>query len=1453
MQQRRGPRWRPWARWALAALALACLAHLPARVTAAGVADLLQQAAASGGGGASSTVTVVGSPPPSGPPAPAEATPGGSPSPGAVTPVTSPTPDSSSGGGGLNAGAILGGGFAPSPSPPPLMPPFPPGQVAMDPSKVDNSMQSYTVASMADMVAAVAAASARNCTQPCSTINVVADITLGSLSDTLRLSGPAYINGACSAGTCKIDGGGKFQIMKIEGYYAYADIRNIEFANGRQDQATVGVFGGAVEVFNLGKAVFTDCKFTKNTAGRAGAVACYAGASANFTNCDFVGNNAQTVGGAVLVGGASSYAKKCRFVDNSAGQGGGAIEMEGQDTMLLEDCTFQGSEAGNGWGPDIYLRYSTQSKLYITPPDTAVGVEPSDGAILIYAPPSPPSPPPSPSPMSPPPLPPPAPPSPPHPAPRPPPPPQPPAPPAPPSFVVNSEAQLAAAIKGRKSNIQLMGHIVLTGQFGNESTVNLLPDLEVPTTITGFCTTLGGLCILDAKQLGRILYGSGPWIKLTLVNVRLVNGNSRDESGGAVLLENGGSLEASNCAFERNWGRYGGAIDVKNGSAVTITGASFYSNKAGISGGALRTQGNLLCTGCTFNQNKAPLGGAVDLAPNTWAGFQQYTFTGNDAVKAGDDIAMDSANTTVLAFDPFPPTGVNIYPNGTEKRDRLLNITIVWLGESQRPEGKPLPAAPVASPPPPPLPPASPPAPPRADPFKPSILAYSERDLAAALQIPNAVIGLKSHVVPTGAVKSDKSLFPYVQYEITIVGMCNASEAQQAGQNWGTKCTIDAKRLWKIFYITPSDPNTGGPRMKVTFKNLRFMNGNSKMGFGGAVEVFGPVDVTFINCEFGGSISGDAGAVGIVSAGVMKFINCAFYDNYCQWGSGGAVSTSAETWFVGCSFERNIVGNNGGAVLLEGGCPAGFFLDYWFKGNWADGQGKDIYVRNYYSTQALFDVMPDPDGAPNVFHEAAVYQYTAPPPAPPSPPSPPPPPFPDPPKPPRPPRVDPPSPPPPPKPPAPSPPAVLVPPKKAYSEQDLWDMIQDTWNDEVQVGVHIKFADDGPWATNGAPTITRPLTIIGKCGAVNSNGGACFLDAQGWSQNILRVSGSNGRVTLRNLRFTGVQSSDAGAVVVDMGADVQAWYCDFSRNTAAVGAGLTVRDPQSSAELSFCSLWQNSADGNGGAISISSGSVSLINCSLSQNTAMYGGGIAMDSSAALSAANTSWSNNNAFVFGDDLYVEDPSSSRVYLDPYPDPVAIIYPSKAGKTWKQIAPAAPAEYSPPRPPHPPYPPPSPPKPPKPSPPPNPPPSPAPPLQPPSPPSPPPPPVVPKGRPFPFGSYWSWSTSIGFVIWFIVGILTMAFLVLTVVFHKRIFSPIPWDYTRIKLEEPPAKAGGSGGTGVAKSHASGAVLGQFGDMERQDPNEVVETPTMLHIMGQNNLLQRTGFRKDDAELEE
>ena len=232
---------------------------------------------------------------------------------------------------------------------------------------------------------------------------------------------------------------------------------------------------------------------------------------------------------------------------------------------------------------------------------------------------------------------------------------------------------------------------------------------------------------------------------------------------------------------------------------------------------------------------------------------------------------------------------------------------------------------------------------------------------------------------------------------------------------------------------------------QIVFKNLRIMNGNSKMGFGGAVEVSGPVDLTFINCEFGGSISewrwcclgacllrqqhgsgaaplahvhgGEcrnapelsllllhgctrppplpqvamaarwalcprassssrtapsttttangaaearvSAAWGPLRVGRRSCMVCEGSStaqqtdgSVRQWSAGclpwllpssapstahlrpppnRAVSTSAETWFVNCEFERNVVGNNGGAVLLEGGCPAGFFLNNWFK------------------------------------------------------------------------------------------------------------------------------------------------------------------------------------------------------------------------------------------------------------------------------------------------------------------------------------------------------------------------------------------------------------------------------------------------------------------------------------------------------------------------------------------
>jgi hypothetical protein len=150
--------------------------------------------------------------------------------------------------------------------------------VILDPSQVNNTMMSYTVRSAADFLAVLAVANARNCTEPCSTIVVEADITLAP-DQTLAVNGSVVILGACADAPCKVDGGGATQLLRVSGYYGYAEVSNLEFANGKRNDASKGVFGGAVEVFQLGKAIFTNCKFTSNSAGQGGAVAAYSGAA----------------------------------------------------------------------------------------------------------------------------------------------------------------------------------------------------------------------------------------------------------------------------------------------------------------------------------------------------------------------------------------------------------------------------------------------------------------------------------------------------------------------------------------------------------------------------------------------------------------------------------------------------------------------------------------------------------------------------------------------------------------------------------------------------------------------------------------------------------------------------------------------------------------------------------------------------------------------------------------------------------------------------------------------------------------------------------------------------------------------------------------------------------------------------------------------------------------------
>lgn len=1323
------------------------------------------------------------------------------------------------------------------------------------PTVINNTMQYITVNDALSLKQGVAAAVSRNCTVTCVTLNIMSDISLNNDEETISVSNTSLVlQGVCPGDTqCIINGNGARQILLVSGQSTSVTVNNLKFANGLAN-AGATTYGGAAAVYLEAKASFNGCYFERNKAGQGGAVAVYSGGNVTWNDCAFVENEGMTVGGALTVGGGEGYVRNCKFVGNIAGQGGGAIAMDGYDTLYIQDSEISQSVAGYGWGPDIYLRYATMSKLYVLPYPGTFGVEPSYAVMSFTAPPAPPQSPPiviPTEPPSPPVLP-----SPPPKPPRPRSPPKPPAPPAPPSKAVFNEEELAQALVDGDPSIMLMSHIVLTGRFAKDGT--LLPQVQYATTIIGNCASLGGLCTLDAKGAGRIFLLAGNYIKLTLSRVRLTNGNGRDGPGGAILAVNGSSVEASVCAFDRNWATEGGALAVSEGNEITLTDVSFDSNKAGSFGGAARVGGNFMCERCSFTNNKAVLGGAVAVMENSWAGFLDYTFVGNKAYRSGGDINIEHYQDTMLMLDPYPPPppGLSIFPNKTKEGVSLIreldgrpDYVEVPIGS-----GPPL----QAKPPPvyePPLVPEPPP-----EPVIPDAIVYDEHDMAMALKSlePLSIISVRSHIVPTGNVSSDEALFPYLTWGTTIMGECDG---------WGGKCTIDAKKEDRLFYLTTYDSNAQGGAVKITFKNFRFLNGDSKMRTGGLIYAKGNIDLTFINCEFGQSIGGDGGALAMVSSGKLTCIDCAFYDNLADWGSGGAVATTSESWFYNTEFKDNIA-QNGGGLLLEGGCPGAYFLNWKFEGNWAFDDGIDIFVRDFYKTKAYF-LPAQIDGVPRVFHPAAVANYTAPPPSPPSPPKPPrpprsPPPGTGPPAPP--PKPIPPSPPSPPPPPGPPPPYVLLPKRRAYNEQEFYDMLLDEYSSEVLIGGHIKFQPNGPWTAKGPPKLGRPMIITGMCGALNSQGGSCFIDANGLVPTIFILEGVE--IIINSVRFTGTTSEDPdlqayGSVIIQGGANAWFNYVDFAKNEAlGNGAGVSVMDPDTKAHFIASSFWGNNAGGNGGAVFIQSANTWFINSSFVDNSGLQGGALALEAAATAYIANCTWKNNDAAIFGDDIYIDDPTSSAVLSIPFPIG-ASLYPSRASVRWLQLEePEVPPEIKVVEGQHPPYPPPRPPRPPSPPPPPKPPSPPPPPPSPPAPPAPPlapPPPAITKSLPFPFGTSWNIETSFGFIFWFFFGLATLAAFFITLICHKRIFSPIPWDHTHMTeahmMKWMPDKYKSFGAWD--SSHALKLKKERNGYYDDEEEGGGIgageQDSTMLHIMGQNNLLQRTGFKQEDVELEE
>ena len=167
----------------------------------------------------------------------------------------------------------------------------------------------------------------------------------------------------------------------------------------------------------------------------------------------------------------------------------------------------------------------------------------------------------------------------------------------------------------------------------------------------------------------RLVYNTD---QLTLNNLTIANGASGTGAG----IRNSGTLVLNDCALiDNGGGGNGGAIFTAIGTTVEATGNLFLRNSAGgSSGGAIYTdRADVVFTGCTFTENDASQGGAINNAGSlivegctftdnfTTSGlagainnFNQgtlevtgSTFTGNQAGNSGGAIQQSGTSLTI--------------------------------------------------------------------------------------------------------------------------------------------------------------------------------------------------------------------------------------------------------------------------------------------------------------------------------------------------------------------------------------------------------------------------------------------------------------------------------------------------------------------------------------------------------------------------------------------------------------------------------------------------------------------------------------------------------------------------------------------------------------------------------------------------------------------------------------
>jgi len=568
---------------------------------------------------------------------------------------------------------------------------------------------------------------------------------------------------------------------------------------------------------------------------------------------------------------------------------------------------------------------------------------------------------------------------------------------------------------------------------------------------------------------------------------------------------------------------------------------------------------------------------------------------------------------------------------------------------------------------------------------------YSEEELATAFRNKERFIDLKAHIILSARFAGEKALLPSIKASVTIEANCP--------EPYEGKCMINGQGLGQIFFADNSAFQAG---VEMKFTNMIFINGYASGRQGGAIGNQGAMSMTFVLCDFVENSAGAGGALALVEGAFPVLQDCKFVKNAAATdgsgsGTGGAILMTGAGAFSRCRFEGN-TGQNGGAIGVGGSANAIFFDDcdfvvrkvsffiiivhylpkhgteqrylpccfclvhmyFFLQDNDAEIFGNDIYMESWVATVAYFspfptkaDVYTNPLNIqpltlmPPMYYPDAV---TSPPPAPPAPPSPP-----------------------PPQPPSPPNPKDWV-----YSEDQLWEAL-DQGNATITLGAHIQFAQKGRWAFTPPPTIISEVRIYSQC---QGFGGTCIIDMAGSRFPLLDVR-TGAIIEMYNVRVINAATTEDGGVV-RLSAPLRAIFdsCEFTGNYAANGGAVAIKGSQ---DVLFknCDFNLNWADEKGGAVYSVGSSVHFDESEFYLNKARSGGAIALGPGSTAFILDANFTSNKAKRWGDDVFLTTPVGSSVYLNQWPpESVGTFFPAQAQIEWYYAPPPSPP--SPPSPP-------------------------------------------------------------------------------------------------------------------------------------------------------------------------